>query len=84
MAEAATEWSRRVRSVLDVLAAPLVADGAQVVTNRCDPHSGELSIKYGPGSCATCAMTSADLARLLEGGLRATVGSDIRVIVEDI
>jgi Fe-S cluster biogenesis protein NfuA len=82
MFEDVSGWSTRVRSVVEVLVSPLRADGAQVVLSGCDQGAALVSVRYVEGSCASCVMSAADLARLLEEGLRAALGSEVWVEVE--
>jgi Fe-S cluster biogenesis protein NfuA len=82
MFEDASDWTTRVRSVVDLLVSPLRADGADVVVADCDQGAALLSVRYVEGPCASCVMSAADLARLLEEGLRAAIGTEVRVQVE--
>jgi Fe-S cluster biogenesis protein NfuA len=82
MFEDVSGWTTRARSLVDVLVSPLRADGADVVVTRCDQGAALVSVRYVEGSCASCVMSAADLARLLEEGLRAGLGSEVWVQVE--
>jgi Fe-S cluster biogenesis protein NfuA len=82
MLEDADDWTTRVRSVVNVLVSPLRADGADVAIADCDQGAALVSVRYVEGSCASCVLSAADLARLLEEGLRAALGSEVLVQVE--
>jgi Fe-S cluster biogenesis protein NfuA len=82
MTDGLTGWTIRVRSALDVLVSSLRSDGADVVVIRCDPEASKVSVRYIEGSCNSCTMSASDVARLLEEGLRAAVGSEVHVQID--
>lgn len=73
-------WQRQVESVVRSMVRPLVTDGGRFEVVSCDDVTRQVVVAADMGACEACAMSDADLARLLEEAIgRSSPGVTVTV-----